>query len=280
MKNFINFLKGFPAPEEDDRLNIELRRKITVLNLFLLIGSFFTFILGIITFRSGNTFITAVDTLALLIFSSLFIYLRNNRNFERCATLSIFFVGLFFVFLFATGGIDKTSFVWVFPFPMIAIYLTGVKKGTYATLIMLFAMIIVFLTGSSIPQFANYEFNVKIRTIPAFILITLFSFTIEKMTLLVSNKLLSARKLREKNLHKLKQMDEENEKLIKELESKLGEVRSLQTILPICSICKKIRNDDGYWEKVEKYFHQHSGTVFSTSLCPECEKKPSKKPDN
>jgi hypothetical protein len=100
------------------------------------------------------------------------------------------------------------------------------------------------------------------------------------MTLMVSAMLINARKVHEKNLHELEQMDEENEKLIKELENKLGEVKNLRTILPICSICKKIRNDEGYWEKVEKYFHQHSGTMFSTSLCPECEKKRSKKSNN
>lgn len=279
MKKFIDFLKGPPDNKKDSNLSIELRRKFAVLNLFLLIGCFFILVLGIITIRSGNTLIGAIDAFALIIFSSLFIYVRYKKKLEPCATISTLIVGLFFVFLFASGGIDKTSFVWVFPFPMIAFYLTGLKKGSYATLTMLFIIIIVFITGFTIPHFADYELNVKIRTIPAFILIALFSFAVEKMTIMVKDRLLRAKKMHEQNLNDLKQIDLENEKLIKELENKLGEVKNLRTILPICSICKKIRNDQGYWEKVEKYFHQHSGTVFSTSLCPECETKLSKKPD-
>ena len=48
------------------------------------------------------------------------------------------------------------------------------------------------------------------------------------------------------------------------------EIRTLHGILPICSSCKKIRNDQGYWQQVEDYFQQHSQTEFSHGYCPEC----------
>lgn len=51
------------------------------------------------------------------------------------------------------------------------------------------------------------------------------------------------------------------------------EVRTLQGILPICSHCKKIRDDKGYWNQIENYIHEHSEAVFSHSICPECLKK-------
>jgi hypothetical protein len=53
----------------------------------------------------------------------------------------------------------------------------------------------------------------------------------------------------------------------------ISEVKSLSGLLPICAHCKKIRNDQGYWEKVEDYFSSHSEAEFSHSLCPECMKK-------
>jgi len=55
-----------------------------------------------------------------------------------------------------------------------------------------------------------------------------------------------------------------------ELESALKEVRTLSGLLPICSNCKKIRNDSGYWEQLESYFKRHSDTQFSHSICPDC----------
>ena len=67
-----------------------------------------------------------------------------------------------------------------------------------------------------------------------------------------------------------KTTEKEKEKLIKELQDALSEVQALRGILPICSICKNIRDDKGYWRQVESYFNQHSGILFSHSLCPQC----------
>jgi hypothetical protein len=51
------------------------------------------------------------------------------------------------------------------------------------------------------------------------------------------------------------------------------EIKQLRGILPICAHCKKIRDDNGYWSRVESYIQRHSGAQFSHSICPECAKK-------
>ena len=56
----------------------------------------------------------------------------------------------------------------------------------------------------------------------------------------------------------------------RELEKALEEVKSLQGIVPICSKCKKIRDDDGFWQRVEKYVSERTGAKFSHSYCPSC----------
>jgi DNA-binding response OmpR family regulator len=48
------------------------------------------------------------------------------------------------------------------------------------------------------------------------------------------------------------------------------EVKILRGLLPICSRCKKIRDDQGFWEQLEKYFETHSDLLFSHSICPVC----------
>ncbi|UCB44786.1 MAG: hypothetical protein JSV25_11270 [Spirochaetota bacterium] len=53
----------------------------------------------------------------------------------------------------------------------------------------------------------------------------------------------------------------------------ISEVRRLSGLLPICAHCKNIRNDEGYWQKVEDYLSDHSDAEFSHSLCPACMKK-------
>ncbi|MCL5267529.1 MAG: hypothetical protein M1469_05435 [Bacteroidetes bacterium] len=50
-------------------------------------------------------------------------------------------------------------------------------------------------------------------------------------------------------------------------------IKTLGGLIPICSNCKKIRDDKGYWEQLEQYIHNHSGAEFSHGICPECAKK-------
>lgn len=70
-----------------------------------------------------------------------------------------------------------------------------------------------------------------------------------------------------------KLLEAEQKKLIQLLRSALAEVRTLTGMLPICSSCKKIRDDKGYWSQIESYISEHSGAEFSHGICPECAKK-------
>lgn len=58
-----------------------------------------------------------------------------------------------------------------------------------------------------------------------------------------------------------------------ELEQALAEVKKLSGFLPICSFCKQIRDDEGYWRQVEEYISEHSEVLFSHSVCPDCAMK-------
>lgn len=77
----------------------------------------------------------------------------------------------------------------------------------------------------------------------------------------------------------LRQLETENEleKKVEErtnkLQKSLDEIKTLQGILPLCSFCKKVRDDQGYWEQVDVYIHKYSEADISHSICPECMKK-------
>ncbi|MBF0508980.1 MAG: response regulator [Deltaproteobacteria bacterium] len=55
-----------------------------------------------------------------------------------------------------------------------------------------------------------------------------------------------------------------------EMEAK---VKKLSGLLPICASCKKIRDDQGYWQRIEKYIQEHSEALFTHGVCPDCVKK-------
>jgi DNA repair exonuclease SbcCD ATPase subunit len=87
---------------------------------------------------------------------------------------------------------------------------------------------------------------------------------------------IQTRTLNEKN-QLLKKEIIEKERIEKDLWSKnqkleeaLSEVSVLSGLLPICSGCKKIRDDKGYWNQIDSYFHKHSNLDFSHGLCPDC----------
>jgi CheY-like chemotaxis protein len=60
---------------------------------------------------------------------------------------------------------------------------------------------------------------------------------------------------------------------VRELEKTLHRVRQLQGLLPICSYCKKIRDDQNYWQQVENYIAEHTAAQISHGVCPECYEK-------
>lgn len=70
-----------------------------------------------------------------------------------------------------------------------------------------------------------------------------------------------------------KKVEQDREKLIIGLKKALKEIKTLRGILPLCSFCKKVRDDRGNWENVDVYIHKHSHADISHTLCPECAKK-------
>lgn len=72
------------------------------------------------------------------------------------------------------------------------------------------------------------------------------------------------------NIHKY---ENEQYRLIKNLQQALSEVKVLRGFIPICSSCKKIRDDQGYWNQIESYIQERSEAEFSHGICPECTEK-------
>jgi hypothetical protein len=85
----------------------------------------------------------------------------------------------------------------------------------------------------------------------------------DKALLITQNEL-------QKNLLLNQTLEEQVETRTAELQASINQIKVLGGLLPICSSCKKIRDDQGYWQQLEQYLHQHSEAEFSHSICPEC----------
>jgi len=103
----------------------------------------------------------------------------------------------------------------------------------------------------------RYEHGVSKFDILKWVLLIVLVATIIVTVILIWN-----RKLKKEIVVRLK--------LIGELEDALAEIKTLKGIVPICSSCKKIRDDKGYWNLLESFIEKHSEASFSHGICPEC----------
>ncbi len=76
--------------------------------------------------------------------------------------------------------------------------------------------------------------------------------------------------LAQREIETRKKVEREKEALIQDLQRAISEIKVLRGFLPICAHCKKVRDDEGYWQQIESYIQQHSDAVFSHSVCPDC----------
>ena len=113
----------------------------------------------------------------------------------------------------------------------------------------------------------RYEHGLKMKDIITWILaVSAFAALIVSIMYWWNRKLV-------REIQERKKAEEEKEKLIKELRGASEEINTLRGILPICAECKKIRDDSGYWTRLETYLSKHSEADFSHSICPECTEK-------
>ena len=99
------------------------------------------------------------------------------------------------------------------------------------------------------------------------------SRTLEQKVAERTADLLKANKQLENEIETRKEAEAKKEMLIFDLQKTLKEVKALRGLLPICSSCKKIRDDKGYWNQIEAYISEHSEAQFSHGICPQCAEK-------
>jgi ABC-type amino acid transport substrate-binding protein len=113
----------------------------------------------------------------------------------------------------------------------------------------------------------HYEYGIAPKVIAKWAGIAAIPIALFILFVIVYN-----RRLRKEILRR-EEAEKEREQVIDELKSALDNVKQLKGLLPICSACKKIRDDQGYWQQVEEYVTEHSEAEFSHSICPQCMEK-------
>ena len=218
-----------------------------MLSIFLLCGIIFLLLFAFVHFLNSNFQTLSVNVLTGIIFFICLVLLQHTNNSKlifRFATIT--FIILLLCLLMSKGE-DGSAILWMYTFPIVIFMLLGKKEGLFwISLLLSIAIAILYFHP---PYTFHYQVGTKMRFPLSFLLVSIFSYYIEDIRLRTHINLMDEQK------HSQKYLDE---------------IKTLQGILPICSHCKKIRNDEGVWNRLESYITQHSDAQFTHGVCPDC----------
>lgn len=238
---------------------VERLWRVIFLNALFTIGMFFTLSLGCLALSEGNNLLAIFDSLVFLILLRLCFYLRTTGNTSKTSKAAMATMSAFFLFLTVQGGADNTAILWTLVFPLLSVSLLGTKQGTVLSLLLLTGILFVFALEDTSIVTSHYSTAFQIRITAVYIISVILATLFEE--------------LRRRIHDNLRQSNQEKELAIEKLNKSIEEINTLQGIIPICLNCKRIRDDDGYWQAVEEYFVHKTEAQFSHALCPDCATK-------
>ena len=169
--------------------DLEELRKLIMLNLIAGLGCVILSILGTVALIQGNRVLFIADYSIAVILLVLLLRARKSQSPKYIVYIGMALTYLFFLFLIANGGISKTAFVWSFTFPLVSIFLLGRLQGVVASTVYLLSAIVVFALGYQVPTISKYSVDLIIRFTMAFFTISLFSYAMEHIRMLVQGQL-------------------------------------------------------------------------------------------
>ena len=241
-----------------DKLEIDKRRKRFLFTLITAIFLLISPVLIFMNFLEQDRVEIYIDIFVAVILISGFVAIKTVDIDVIVYRMSHVLICSTLLYSAYIGAGKETVLFWIFMMPPLFFYFFGKREGLVWALIFYSVLLVIMLFPW---MFSGYEYGHYM--IPRFLIPSL-------LIIIISFGLESSRATFRRLL------DEKNRKLLeekKQLEKALKRIKTLSGLIPICSNCKKIRNDKGYWVQVETYVHKHSGANFSHSICPECGEK-------
>lgn len=143
------------------------------------------------------------------------------------------------------GGADGYVSLWYYVFPAGFYFVFGTREGSAWVVLMIAPAAVILLTDIG----ASYSGDLAYRFVATFSLMTALALGLQL-----------ARDRADRELAREKEA----------LEAALARVRTLSEMLPMCAWCRKVRDDEGYWMRIEEYLREETGTEVSHGICDDC----------
>lgn len=238
IRRFLRYLTNIPDSSLNPPADLGQIHQINILRFTSVIAIITLTLLGILALIQKNTFAGIVDLILASILIGNVLHGQWYKDYTFNIYLGISLAAMLFIYLFLTGGINRSGFVWFYTFPVVACFLLGSKKGAIATLLISLPVVALFLMKTPPFFFANYSLDFKFRFAFSFSAVFAFSYLFEYS--------------REKNRQELQRARDDLEKQFDERTSALqalqGAVQSLQK-----EISERRQIEEALRESEEKY---------------------------
>ncbi len=208
-----------------------------------------------------------ITALLLLVIPILMLLPANvlDRNWFT-STLVVGDTALTTVIIYLSGNASSDLYITYFLIVLIAAFTTSLKQliGLSILLCLAYGGLLFFELGQSGSVSEGH-----LLRIPILLIMAIFYGVFAEMV----------RKERRQKaglidyITALKQAEEERERLIRQLQEALANIKTLRGLLPICYSCKQIRDDKGYWNQIDTYVREHTEAEFTHGICPSCAQK-------
>lgn len=176
-------------PEKVQGDSIELQRQYVVVVSLILISIFFLVTLGVVTTLQGATKLSILDFGIATIFVGLGIILRETGKIREISSIVISMLAIYFYYLFFYGGLERTTWVWYYTFPLWSIFLKGKKNGTTLSLLLIGVTIATYIFMSTTMQEQFYSNNMIIRLLFSYLCVVFITYVMEDTRLATYKKL-------------------------------------------------------------------------------------------
>ncbi len=194
-------VKGFEVQRRHDA---ELFRKVVLLNVVCIVGIVVLIPMGLLAHWQSNQYLACFDFLIALLLLCTVVYLNRTGQIETAGYMGITGAVLLFWFLVFTGGVNNSAYVWIFTFPLFAMFLLGSRRGIIANILFFVPIVLFFIIDFQCTIFTSYPTDLKMRIIPSFLVVLVYAYLFEFM--------------REKSYHRLQREVQEHRKTAHKLQ--------------------------------------------------------------
>jgi hypothetical protein len=251
-------MTGIKLTKDNNTMNIDQKRR---RGFFILTGSFGMLIIlmfAAIDYLQGDTLEFLIDILmaVIIIIGAVGIFKYHADRIVYCVGLNL--LNLAILYNVVIGAEGMFALIWLYLIPLLIFFFLE-KTESLVSAILFFCVVTILLVYPSLFGTYDYGLRMGLRFLISLLFIAIVAYGLE------SSRARYSQLLKEAN----KKLISQNQ----DLEAALSKIKTLSGLLPICSHCKKIRDDQGYWKQIEDYIQEYSDAEFSHSICQECAKK-------